>query len=77
MHALKEHGLRVPEDVAVVGFDGTPMARFSNPSLSTVVQDTSMAGELLVDSLLQLVRDQPATSITLAPTLQVRQSSGG
>ena len=77
MHALKEHGLRVPEDVAVVGFDGTPMARFSNPPLTTVVQDTSMAGELLVDSLLQLVRDQPAKSITLAPTLQIRQSSGG
>lgn len=76
LHALKEHGLRVPEDVAVVGFDGTPMARFSNPPLSTVVQDTSMAGELLVDSLLQLVRDQAANSITLAPTLQVRQSSG-
>ncbi len=77
MHALKEHGLRVPEDVAVVGFDGTPMARFSNPPLTTVVQDTSKAGELLVDTLLQLVRDNPAQSITLAPTLQVRQSSGG
>jgi len=77
MHALKEAGLRVPEDVAVVGFDGTPMSRFSNPPLTTVVQDTSKAGELLVDTLLQLVRDQPAQSVTMAPTLQVRASSGG
>ena len=77
MHALKEAGLRIPEDVAVVGFDGTPMSRFSNPPLTTVVQDTSKAGELLVDTLLQLVRDQPAHSITMAPTLQVRASSGG
>jgi len=77
MHALKEAGLRVPEDVGVVGFDGTPMSRFSNPPLTTVVQDTSKAGELLVDTLLHLVRDQPAQSITLAPTLQIRQSSGG
>jgi DNA-binding LacI/PurR family transcriptional regulator len=77
MHALKEAGLRIPEDVAVVGFDGTPMARFSNPPLTTVVQDTSKAGELLVDTLLQLVRDQPAQSITMAPTLQIRASSGG
>ncbi len=76
MHALKEAGLRIPEDVAVVGFDGTPMAHFSNPPLTTVVQDTSKAGELLVDTLLQLVRDQPAQSITMAPTLQVRASSG-
>ncbi len=75
MHALKEAGLRVPEDVAVVGFDGTPMARFSNPPLTTVVQDTSKAGELLVDTLLLLVRDQPAQSITLAPRLEIRQSS--
>ena len=77
MHALKEANLRIPEDVAVVGFDGTPMSRFSNPPLTTVVQDTSKAGELLVDTLLQLVRDQPAHSITMAPTLQVRASSGG
>jgi DNA-binding LacI/PurR family transcriptional regulator len=76
LHALKELGLRVPEDVAVVGFDGTPMARFSNPPLTTVVQDTSLAGELLVDTLLHLVRDESVQSITLAPTLQVRQSSG-
>ena len=77
MHALKEAGLRVPEDVAVVGFDGTPMSRYSNPPLTTVVQDTSKAGELLVDTLLQLIRDQPAQSTTMAPTLQVRTSSGG
>lgn len=77
MHALKEAGLRIPEEVAVVGFDGTSMSRFSHPPLTTVVQDTSRAGELLVDTLLHLVRDEPAESITLAPALQVRQSSGG
>jgi DNA-binding LacI/PurR family transcriptional regulator len=74
---LTEAGLRVPEDVAVVGFDGTPMARFSNPPLTTVVQDTSKAGALLVDALLRLVRDTPAQSQTLQPTLAIRASSVG
>ena len=77
LHALREAGLRVPEDVAVVGFDGTPMGRFANPPLTTVVQDTARAGELLVETLLRMVRDQPVESVTLAPTFEVRASSGG
>jgi len=76
IHALKQAGLRVPEDVAVVGFDGTPMARFTDPPLTTVVQDTARAGELLVETLLQLVREQPVTSVMLEPWLEVRASSG-
>ena len=77
MHALKQAGLRIPEDVAVVGFDGTSMALYANPPLTTVVQDTSKAGELLVQALLQQVREQPAQSAMLQPTLVVRASSGG
>ncbi len=77
MHALKQAGLRIPEDVAVVGFDGTSMALYANPPLTTVVQDTSKAGELLVQALLQQVREQPAQSAMLQPALVVRASSGG
>ena len=61
----------------MVGFDGTSMACYANPPLTTVVQDTSKAGELLVQSLLQLVREQPAQSVMLQPVLEVRASSGG
>ena len=76
MRALDEHGLRVPEDVAVVGFDDIPMARFAQPSLTTVYQDTIRAGELLVDTLMTLVEGGPAESITLPARLVVRRSSG-
>lgn len=76
MRALGEHGLRLPEDIAMVGFDDIPAARFSNPALTTVVQDTTRAGELLVETLLQLVRGEPAESITLPVSLVVRCSSG-
>jgi DNA-binding LacI/PurR family transcriptional regulator len=77
MRALAESGLRVPEDVAVVGFDDIPMARFASPALSTVFQDTKLAGELLVETLMKRVRDEPAESITLPATLVVRRSSDG
>jgi DNA-binding LacI/PurR family transcriptional regulator len=76
IRALNEHGLRVPEDIAVVGFDDIAMARFATPPLTTVIQDTGRAGELLVDTLLRLVRDQPAESMMLPAKLVVRKSSG-
>ena len=76
MRALAEHGLRVPEEVAVVGFDDIPMARFAQPPLTTVAQDTSRAGELLVEALMKLVRGEPAECITLPVSLVVRRSSG-
>ncbi len=76
IRALNEHGLRVPEDIAVVGFDDIAMARFATPPLTTVIQDTGRAGELLVETLLRLVRDQPAESMMLPAKLVVRKSSG-
>ena len=76
MRALAEHGLQVPADVAVVGFDDIPMARFAKPPLTTVVQDTTRAGEILVETLMKLVRNEPAESFTLPVSLAVRRSSG-
>ncbi|MCF7222876.1 LacI family DNA-binding transcriptional regulator [Marilutibacter chinensis] len=76
MRALTEAGLRVPEDVAVAGFDDIPMARFAQPALTTVFQDTSRAGAMLVESLLAQIRDEPVESITLPASLVVRRSSG-
>ena len=76
MRALIEHGLRIPEDVAVVGFDDIPAARISTPTLTTVVQDTTRAGELLVDKLMRLVHGEPAESQRLPTTLVIRKSTG-
>lgn len=75
MRALREAGRRIPEDVSVVGFDDIPMARFATPPLTTVVQDTTRAGQLLVATLMQLVRSEPAESAMLPATLVVRASS--
>ena len=75
MRALADHGLNVPADVAVAGFDDIPMASFVNPPLTTVLQDTKRAGELLVDNLLKLIRGEPADNAILPVKLVVRRST--
>ncbi|MCU6711453.1 LacI family transcriptional regulator [Paenibacillus sp. J5C_2022] len=52
VRALQERGLRVPEDIAVVGYDDIAAARYANPPLSTVRQDKSGLGEAAARMLL-------------------------
>jgi DNA-binding LacI/PurR family transcriptional regulator len=73
--ALSAHGIDVPFEVAVAGFDDIPMASFVNPPLTTVLQDTRRAGEMLVDSLLRLIHDEHVESRMLPMKLMVRRSS--
>jgi len=51
LHALARHGLRVPEDVAVIGFDDIEDGRFSNPTLSTIAPDKATIARVAVDLL--------------------------
>lgn len=76
IHALQDAGLNVPGDVSVVGFDDIPAASLVNPPLTTVAQDTWQAGEVLVKTLLQLVRGEPVESTMLPARLVVRRSCG-
>src|SRR5699024_672176 len=75
MRALDEHGLRIPDDVAVTGFDDVPIASFAHPPLTTARQDTTRAGMVLVDHLLDLVHGRPVDTGMLPIELVVRQSS--
>jgi DNA-binding LacI/PurR family transcriptional regulator len=76
MRALNDAGRRVPDDVAVVGFDDIPIASFANPPLTTVLQDTRAAGEVLVDRLLRQIRGEPSESTMLPARVVVRRSCG-
>lgn len=76
MKALQEHGLHVPGDVALVGFDNIPAAAYTSPPLTTIQQDTRLAGELLVDNLLQLIAGNEITSTLMPAKLIVRSSCG-
>jgi DNA-binding LacI/PurR family transcriptional regulator len=76
MRALQDAGRRVPDDVAVVGFDDLPLAQHVTPALTTVRQDIRLAAEGLVDGIVALIEDQPVESTLMAPRLIVRQSCG-
>jgi len=75
MRALEEKGLRVPEDVSVIGFDDIPAAALSHPPLTTIAQDYARAGELLVDALIQQINGAKTEHKLLTPRLVTRRST--
>ncbi len=78
MKAIRERGLRIPDDLAVVGFDDLPMARYITPSLTTVrlpaIEQGEQGGRMLIDLISGKV---PAEAqVYLETELVVRQSCG-
>ena len=73
--ALRTHGRRVPDDVAVVGYDDIVVARHYHPALTTIRQPVLNGGKALVDALLELVDGKRPRSLMLPTELIVRESS--
>ena len=74
LRALQESGIDVPRQVGVVGFDDIPAASHTNPPLTTVMQDTRRAGDLLVETLLRQIAGDPAANSVIPTRLVVRRS---
>ena len=77
MRALHEKGLRVPEDVAVVGYDDIPLAAHITPPLTTVRQDKQAMGIQAMRMLIKLIQgeDLAESEVVMQPELIVRCSS--
>ena len=75
--AFQEAGLRVPEDISVVGFDDIRIAAHNNPSLTTVRQPLQMMGETAARTLLNRIEDHEdwGADIVVEPELVVRNST--
>ncbi len=79
LYALRQQGIRVPEDIAVIGFNDEPINALLTPSLSSVAQPTIQMGHLAVELLLEQIREpgqffRPVTKV-LETELKVRESS--
>ena len=74
--ALNDHGLSVPDNIAVVGYDDLPIAQYMRPALTTVRQDTELAGQRLVEQLIGLIAGEDVQPEELPVNLMIRQSCG-
>ncbi len=76
MDAARECGLRVPDDISILGFDDIPQASFVYPKLTTVRQPLEQMGQVAVKMLLDQIKDpdRPPQRVALATQLIIRDS---
>src|ERR1700719_4442977 len=76
--AFQEAGLRIPEDVSVLGFDDITAAAFNNPGLTTVRQPLERMGQIAAKTLIDLIEGKAeyVSEIAIEPELVVRASTG-
>ncbi|PHV11685.1 LacI family DNA-binding transcriptional regulator [Chitinimonas sp. BJB300] len=77
MCAAYELGIRVPDQLSIVGFDGISLASFSSPPLTTVIQPKEIIGAMAVDMLIEGIRGRRAEPlcVVLQPELCIRSST--
>lgn len=82
MQFITQKGLRIPEDIGIVGFDNIPESAFFSPALTTIQQDQYDIAKLAVEEVIQLIEagwqdaaQVESQAIILPPALVVRQSS--
>lgn len=73
--ALYRHGIRVPDDVSLIGFDDQPASAYTTPPLTTVRQPTHRMGQAAAEALLRMLASEPANLATCVTELVRRESA--
>ena len=73
--ALHDNATNVPGDVAVVGFDDIPMARYLTPPLTTVHRSIDEIGEGAAEAMIDLIEGRTPRAKVPSPTLAIREST--
>jgi DNA-binding LacI/PurR family transcriptional regulator len=75
MDEIREEGRRVPEDIAIVGYDDLSISEHSNPPLTTIRQNIPLAGKLLAQNLIQYLQTNIVTNVSIPVELIIRKSA--
>jgi DNA-binding LacI/PurR family transcriptional regulator len=75
INVIQNSGRRVPEDVAVVGYDDLSIANYNNLPLTTIRQNIPFAGKMLAENLVQYIKTGVVTNVTIPVELVVRKSA--
>lgn len=75
IRAIQNSGKRVPEDIAVVGYDDLSIAMYNNLPLTTIRQDIPLIGKLLAQNLIQYIQTGEITNVTTPVELVIRKSA--
>jgi DNA-binding LacI/PurR family transcriptional regulator len=75
INVIQNSGKRVPEDIAVVGYDDLSIATYNNLPLTTIRQNIPLAGKLLAQNLIQYIQSGVVTNVTIPVELVVRRSA--
>ncbi|MCO8283967.1 substrate-binding domain-containing protein [Tetragenococcus halophilus] len=67
MNSAKEHGVSVPAELKIIGFDGTKIVRQLNPELTTIVQPIEKLAQKSVEVLLALLNEEKVEQVTKLP----------
>jgi DNA-binding LacI/PurR family transcriptional regulator len=73
--ALREHGQRVPAEIAVVGYDDVSIAAYNTLPLTTIRQNIALAGNLLAQNLIQFIQTGVVTNVITPVELVIRESA--
>ena len=77
MRACQEMGIKVPDDIALIGFDDLPFSAWLDIPLTTVAQPKEAMGQAAVKSLIDLIEGRSTPNVMFEPELIVRRSCGG
>jgi DNA-binding LacI/PurR family transcriptional regulator len=75
IHVIQNSSKRVPEDIAVVGYDDLSIATYNNLPLTTIRQNIPLAGNLLAQNLIQYIQTGVVTNVTTPVELVIRRSA--